>query len=45
MDVDPTLSVMLNIVKHLFNVVLISNAFGDIANARCEIKTSFISLA
>ena len=22
-----------------------SNAFGDVANARCEIKTSFISLA
>ena len=22
-----------------------SNAFGDVANAHCEIKTSFISLA
>ena len=29
----------------LFKVVLRSNALGDVANARCETKTSFISLA
>ena len=29
----------------LFCVVMRFNAFGDVANARCEIKTSFISLA
>ena len=28
----------------LFNAVLRSNAFGEVADARCEIKTSFISL-
>ena len=44
-DVDP------NIICHaeqseasIFNAILRSNAFGDVANARCEIKTSFISL-
>ena len=40
-----TLFVMLSKAKHLFfNAILRSNAFGDVANARCEIKTSFISL-
>ena len=42
----PILFVMLSKAKHLsLNAFLRSNAFGDVANARCETKTSFISLA
>ena len=45
-DVDPTFKCHTERSEvSIYSVVIGSNAFGDVANAHCEIKTSFISLA
>ena len=45
-DVDPTFKCHAERSRSIYlKRGLRSNAFGDVANAHCEIKTSFISLA